>query len=288
MTLLPEIGAPSGSLRPDEAALVCRIARDRGGLAISPEKLSLLEQRLQRRLRVTGHSSFGQYLHDLQRPAADAEIEAMIEALTTHTTGFFREPAQFDWLQQIGLPKRLEAGAGRERPLVLWSAACSTGAEMWTAAMILDRLSLAADRALRWQVIGSDLSKAILQRAAQAIYGESEIGGLPEAYRKAYLLRSRRRQGNGHVYRITPDLRRRARLYRANLVKAAPLLDQPVDVAMLRNVLIYFDEPGRAAAVRHVTSRVLPGGFLLTGHTESLNPVPPGLTQVAPSIYRKG
>jgi chemotaxis protein methyltransferase CheR len=273
---------------PELAEIVCRIARDRGGLAISPDKLSLLEQRLQRRLRETGHSDFGHYVADILRPGSDAELQAMVEALTTHTTGFFREAVQFDWLRQTGSPDRMGEGAGRAWPLAVWSAACSTGAEMWTAAMILDRLALAAGGTLRWQVIGSDLSAAILQRAREAIYSESEISGLSEEYRRTYLLRSRQRQGNGHLFRIMPSLRRKAHLYRANLVEAAPALDAPVDVAMLRNVLIYFDEPGRVAAVRHVTSRILPGGFLLTGHTESLNPVPSGLTQVAPSIYRKG
>ena len=287
MAYLSETGARAGSLTADEAALVCRIARERGGLAISPDKRPLLEQRLQRRLRATGHSSFGPYLAGLLRPGAEAEVQALIEALTTHTTGFFREVAQFDWLRQTGLPQRIAAGAGREWPIALWSAACSTGAEMWTAAMILDRLSLAEGRTLRWRVLGSDISAAILDRARQAIYTEAEIGGLPEEYRRSYLMRSRQRQAGGHLYRIVPDLRRKARLHAANLVQAAPALDTPVDVAMLRNVLIYFDEPGRTAAVRHVTSRILPGGFLLTGHTESLNPVPRGLTQVAPSIYRK-
>jgi chemotaxis protein methyltransferase CheR len=287
MTLQMVIRGGPSPLRPEDAALLCRIARERGGLALSPEKRQLLEQRLSRRMRVTGHTSYSHYIADLVRPGNDAEMQAMIEALTTHTTGFFREPSQFDWLRTTGLPARIADGAGTERPMVLWSAACSTGAELWTAAMVADRLARASFRPLRWRVFGSDLSAAILTRAARAIYSEDEIAGLPEDYRSDYLLRSRRRQGNGHIYRIVPDLRRNARLFRGNLVEAAPALDAGVDVAFLRNVLIYFDAQGRDAAVRHVVSRLLPGGFLLTGHTESLNPVPAGLSQVGPSIYRK-
>jgi chemotaxis protein methyltransferase CheR len=287
MTLHTSITGGFAPLRPEDAALLCRIARDRGGLALSPEKRQLLEQRLSRRMRVTGHASYTHYIADLVRPGNDAELQAVIEALTTHTTGFFREPSQFDWLRKTGLPARIADGAGTERPLVLWSAACSTGAELWTAAMVTDRIARASFRPLRWRVIGSDLSARILKRASRAIYTEDEITGLPEDYRSDYLLRSRRRQGSGHIYRIVPDLRRTARLYRANLVEAAPVLDAGVDAALLRNVLIYFDAPGRAAAVRNVMSRLLPGGYLLTGHTESLNPVPQGLSQIAPSIYRK-
>jgi chemotaxis protein methyltransferase CheR len=287
MTHQVAIGGGLSPLRPEDEALLCRIARECGGLALSPEKRQLLEQRLMRRMRVTGHASFTHYIADLMRPGNDAEMQAMIEVLTTHTTGFFREPSQFDWLRKTGLPVRIAEGAGTERPLVLWSAACSTGAELWTAAMVADRLARASFRPLRWRVFGSDLSEAILKRAAHAIYSEDEIAGLPEDYRNDYLLRSRRRRGNGHIYRIVPELRRNARLCRGNLVEAAPALDAGVDAALLRNVLIYFDAPGRDAAVRHVVSRLLPGGFLLTGHTESLNPVPPGLSQLAPSIYRK-
>ena len=283
-----ENGAPYGSLRPEDAELVCRVVRERGGLAISPGQRSLVEQRLQRRLRATGHTEFRHYLAEVLRPGAEDELQAMLEALTTHTTGFFREMAQFDWLRQIGLPNRIDSGAGRDWPLVIWSAACSTGAEMWTAAMILDRHRTADGRGLHWRVIGSDLSLAILDRAREATYTETEIAGLPEDYRRSYLLRSRQRHGTGHLYRISSALRRKACLYSANLVQAAPALDTAVDVAFLRNVLIYFDEPGRIAAVRNVVSRILPGGFLLTGHTESLNPVPAGLSQIAPSIYKKG
>lgn len=288
MSLMSDPLAALAPLTSEEAALVCRIARDRGGLSISPDKRPLLEQRLLRRLKVTGHENYAGYLSDLQGPGAEGEIQAMIEALTTHTTSFFREAAQFDWLRQTGLPSRIAEGAGRERPLVLWSAACSSGLEMWTAAMVLDQMSATERRPLRWNVIGSDISAAILGRASEAIYTESEIAGLPEDYRRAYLLRSRKPRAGGHLYRIIPDLRRKARLYQANLVAQAPALDTRVDVAMLRNVLIYFDDAGRAAAIGNVCAQLHPGGFLLTGHTESLNPVPPDLTQVAPSIYRKG
>jgi chemotaxis protein methyltransferase CheR len=289
MSLVGQIRQGTRALRQEQAAMICRIARERGGLSIAPHKTSFLEQRLLRRMRVTGHADFDQYLGDLMRsgPGVEAEVEALIEVLTTHTTSFFRERAQFDWLLGTALPELVHAGAGRERPILVWSAACSNGAEMWSAAMLLDRLARGGTRGLRWQVVGSDLSRQILDRAGRAIYSEDEIEGLPEDLRRAYLLRSRGRHGGRHLFRISPDLRRRARLYQANLVEGPPPLETAADVAFLRNVLIYFDEKGRAAALRNVLSRLRPGGYLLTGHTESLNPVPDGLTQVAASTYRK-
>jgi chemotaxis protein methyltransferase CheR len=286
MTVVDLVGQTIPHLRPEQAVLICRIARELGGLSIAPEKISFLEQRLSRRMRATGHADFDQYLGDLMRPGAADEMQALIEVLTTHTTSFFRERAQFDWLEKTALPGLIDAGAGRDRPLVIWSAACSTGAEMWSAAMLLDRMAQGGRR-LRWQVVGSDLSRQILHRAGRAIYTEEEVDGLPEDLRRAYLLRSRQRHGVRHLYRICPELRRHARLHHANLVVGPPPVDPAADVAFLRNVLIYFDDDGRAAALRHVLSRLRQGGYLLTGHTESLNPVPDVLVQIAPSTYRK-
>lgn len=270
-----------------QADLICRIARERGGLSISPSKTAFLSQRLGRLIRQSGHSDIDGYLLSLSRAGSDAQVQALVEVLTTHTTSFFREAAQFDWLRNEGLPHLIEAGAGQERPLVIWSAACSIGAELYTAAMIVDWLSQARRRGLRWGVVGSDISLTILKRADRAIFTEDEITGLPEDFRRRYLLRSRLARGAGYLYRIVPDLRRRAQFHWANLVEDAPALETDADVVFLRNVLIYFDAEGRAAAVRNVLSRLRPSGFLLTGHTESLNPVPPGLKQIGPSIYRK-
>lgn len=278
----------TAGLRPEQAALICRIARLHGGLAITPAKTGFLEQRLARRMRATGHADYDLYLGDLTRPGAGAEIVALIEVLTTHTTAFFRERSQFDWLTEVALPDRIAAGAGRDWPLTVWSAACSTGAELWTAGMLVDRAAaMAGGRGLRWQLAGSDLSRAILARAARAIYAEEEIAGLPDPFRQRYLLRSRRRHDGRTLFRIIPELRRRARFHHANLITGPPPLDAQPDVVFLRNVLIYFDESGRDAALRHVLGPLRPGGFLLTGHSESLNPVPRALVQVAPSTYRK-
>jgi chemotaxis protein methyltransferase CheR len=274
-------------LRPDQAVIVSRIAREKGGLAIAADRVALLQQRLSRRLVATGHADFDGYITQLLRPGAEAELQNMIEALTTHTTAFFREASQFDWLRETGLPQLVEAGARRDQPLTFWSAACSTGAEMWTAAMVLDQFLLSEGGRLRWQVLGSDISGRILARASRAIFDEGEISGLPEEFRQRYLLRSRRKHGTAHVYRISPELRRHARLFQANLVEAPPPIDPPADVVMMRNVLIYFDAEGREAAVRNAMSRMRRGGFLMTGHTESLHPVPAGLVQVGSSIYVK-
>lgn len=274
-------------LTPDQADTVSRIALRYGGLAISPEKISFLAQRLSRLVLKGGYDDIDSYLRDLSRLRTGEMTQSLIEALTIHTTGFFRESAQFDWLRDEGLPALLEAAIDRERPLAIWSAACSIGAELWTAAIILHQFLKAQGRILPWEVVGSDISRTVLARAERAIYTENEITGLPEAFRRQYLLRARQMRPTGRLYRIDPALRQRARFVWANLVEAPPDIGTLVDVVFLRNVLIYFDPDGRAAAVKNVLSCLQPGGYLLTGPSECLNPAPPGLMQIRPSIYQK-
>lgn len=153
--------------------------------------------------------------------------------------------------------------------------------------MILDRFSKSQEANFRWSLTGSDISLPILQRAEKAIFTESEIAPLDEDMRHAYLMRSRSLHFGKTLYRIAPNLRERARFFLTNLVM--PRAERPpvADVVFLRNVLIYFDAIGRKRALTNAISRLSSGGFLLTGHAESLQDVPAGLTTIAPSIYRK-
>lgn len=287
MSLLAKKPKEPPALTQSEAEVITRLARDRSGLVIAPEKTSFLELRLSRRLQELRLRDYGAYILRLSGPNGDAEAQIVVEALTTHTTAFFRERAQFDWLENHGLAQLAAGGAGQSRDLVIWSAACSIGAELWSAGMVLDRFSRLQAANFRWSLTGSDISQRILQRAEKAIFTESEIAPLEEGLRHDYLLRSRALHSGKTLYRIAPALRERARFFLTNLV--LPRAERPpvADVVFLRNVLIYFDEVGRKRALRNAISCLSSGGFLLTGHAESLQDVPAGLTTIAPSIYRK-
>lgn len=269
-----------------EAQTLCRIAHEEAGVAIDPEKRSFLEMRVGRRLREIGCQDYRLYLQLLEGPTRRGERARLVEALTTHTTSFFREKAHFDWLAEEGLPALIERGAGEGAPLTIWSAACSLGSEMWTAAMVVDRRLRTLRPDCDWAVIGTDISRRILKRAAQAVFSADEVADLPEDFRRDYLLRSRPGAQPARL-RIVPRLRSRARLAHANLVNLSPTLNLMADVVFLRNVLIYFSPEDQQRTVAQVIARLRPGGFLLTGHSESLATIPDGLRQVASSIYRK-
>ncbi|MCC5986950.1 MAG: hypothetical protein JJT95_04660 [Pararhodobacter sp.] len=269
-----------------EAQALCRVAHRESGVAIAPGKRAFLEMRIGRRLREIGCEDYRHYLQLLEGPGGRVERAHLVEALTTHTTAFFRERAHFEWLAEYGLPALLERGAGQSAPLTIWSAACSLGSEMWTAAMVTDRRLRGLRPGSDWAVIGTDISRRILRKAALAVFSADEIADLPEDFRRDYLLRTRAGPRPAR-FRIVPQLRSHARLAYANLVNLSPALMLTADVIFLRNVLIYFSHEDQRRVVSQVIARLRPGGYLLTGHSESLTCIPDGLRQVGSSIYHK-
>ena len=281
--------ADAAKVSPEEARELCAIMLQVSGVAIDAGKRSFLELRVRRRLRATGHSDFRSYLRHLRSPEGASERQELAEALVTHTTSFFREPSHFDWLAAEALPQLIARGAGGGTPLTLWSAACSSGAEMWSAAMVLDDYATRSGQPLSWSVIGSDISRRILRRAAAATFTEEEVQSLPQRYLHRYLMRSRASADDSPtgrwLYKIVPELRDRAKLVWANLVMLERSPQLVADIAFLRNVLIYFPAADQRRIASAVAARLRPGGYLVTGHSEPLARDLPGLRQIAPSIH---
>jgi len=283
------LGAPPElRLTQAQCRFFTQLARERAQLNLDPTKVDFLRLRLSRRLRALGLEDFDAYEALLRDDPEGPEPACLVEALTTHTTGFFREKRQYDWLAGDGLDRLCDGGAGVSRPLLVWSAACSTGAELWSAAMVL------ADRAARpggprqFRLLGTDISRPILKKAAGATYAEDEIAGVSPEHRVRHLLRSKADHGPGagRLYRVAPELRSRAQFAPGNLTEPASLPAVTADLIFLRNVLIYFEPAVQAAVIDGVIARLRPGGFLLTGHAEAV-PSHPDLAAVGPSIYRR-
>jgi chemotaxis protein methyltransferase CheR len=258
------------------------IARREAGLALDGGKTDFLRSRRAPRLAASGATDYRAYRALLDRDPA--ERTRFVEALTTHTTSFFREAEQYAWLEAEGLPALLARGAGLGRDLVFWSAACSTGQEGWSALMVAERMRVERRVPLRARLIGTDIARPVLAHAARAVYSAEEVEGIPRALRPHVLLSAR--NGDGRC-RIVPHLRAAATWQQANLTEPRDLDGLEADVIFLRNVLIYFDAPTRARVVEALVRRLRPGGFLLTGHTEAGAARVPGLATMRPSIHRK-
>lgn len=283
----PLINVGSPSISPTQARqLVERVIRI-SGVRSGSDRPEFVRTRLSKRLLHLDCSTFEEYLTILNGPGGRSEELHLVEALTTHTTSFFREDAHFEWMSEHAIPDLLSRGTGIGSDLAIWSAAVSTGAELWSAAMKLEEFQNMTGRIVRYKLIGTDISRPVLAQAAKATFSETEIKGIPEILRSKYLLRTPKGFSGEPRFKIIPRLQTRARLAFANLLDLSSGPQINADIVLLRNVLIYFDRDTQAAVARAVFNRMRPGGYLFIGHTESLRDVVPMLEPVGSSIYQK-
>lgn len=248
---------------------------DAAGITMGPNKKALISGRLEKRLRERQLPSYSEYLALLRGGRDRAEVQLAIDLLTTNETYFFREPAHFDRLRALALEARRE-----RRPLRVWSAACSSGEEPYSIAMVL------ADTQpdLAWEIVASDISQRILARARTGHYGDARTEGLPASFRQRFCLR-----GTGPhqgTFLVQKALRERVQFLHLNLDRPLPQLGN-FDVVFLRNVMIYFSNDTKRQVVARIAQTLVPGGLLLIGHSESLTELQSGLKPVAPSVYCK-
>lgn len=251
--------------------LIYRIA----GISMSPTKKQLVSSRLAKRLRHHNFSSYGDYFRLITSPGGKNELQVAVDSLTTNETHFFREPKHFDFLRQQVIPAR-KTGRG----LRIWSAACSSGEEPYSIAMMLDE-SLGKEP---WEVVASDISTHVLEKARNGLYPAERIPEIPKPYLSRYCLKG---VGDHHgTMLIEPSLRERVRFIPHNLLDTPARLGE-FDVIFLRNVMIYFDQETKRQVVSKLLPLLRPGGYFLIGHSESLNGVTEDVRLVKPAVYRK-
>jgi chemotaxis protein methyltransferase CheR len=254
------------------------------GIKLPSGKRLMLEGRLQKRARALQHSGLNEYIDYLfEADQFDSEFTHLIDAVTTNKTDFFREPQHFTYLKEVVVPDLL--GRSREsRNLKIWSAACSTGMEAYTTAMVLDDLTRTGPR-FQFRILGTDISTSVLRLAKAAIYTRDVIAPVPAEFVRRYFLFSKDKS-RGEV-RVVPELRRLTHFMRMNLMDASYPVDRDVDVIFCRNVLIYFDRETQGRVVERLASHLRPGGYLMVGHSESMvHSVVPRLRQVQPAIFK--
>jgi chemotaxis protein methyltransferase CheR len=253
------------------------------GIRLRAEKKTMLEGRLRRRLRALDFDSYASYCAWLlEREGFAREKVAFIDAVTTNKTDFFREPRHFDLLSQRVLPELQERAA--ERPLLVWSAACSSGEEPYTLAMVLSEYA-ENHPGLRFRVLATDICTEVLAKAELGVYASHTAEAIAPELRRKYLMRSRT-PGSDQV-RIVPELRRLVEFRRLNLMDSDYGLAQQADAIFCRNVLIYFERDTQEAVVRRLSRCLCPNGYLFVGHSETLHSMDPPLIPVAPALYRK-
>ncbi len=244
------------------------------GITLSDQKKALVEGRLGTRLRHRKVETFTAYHQLLQDPQEGDELQAAVDLITTNETSFFRESDHFNVLE-----RHIRNLKPVPFPFRVWSAASSSGEEAYTIAMVLSDLLGSAD----WQVLGTDISTRVLDRARIGLYPQERAATIPKDFLRRFCLKGQDRHEG--MFLLSRAIRDRVTFQQANLCKALPKLG-PFDVAFLRNVLIYFDVPQKRRVVQAVRAQLKPGGLLLVGHSESLTGIGEGLTQVSPTVYR--
>ncbi|WP_375457420.1 CheR family methyltransferase [uncultured Methylobacterium sp.] len=256
------------------------------GIQLPAAKRTMVEGRLRKRVRaldLDGLEAYGRHLFDEGR--LDAEYTHLVDCVTTNKTDFFREPAHFEFLRDVAVPKlATQAGTGPLQ-LKVWSAAASIGAEAYTLAIVLDDMIRRGHR-LSFSILGTDISTEVLGRAGDGIYSHEMLAPIPPDLRRRYVMEaldSARREG-----RIVPELRRRVQFRHLNLMDEHYDVDRDVDIVLCRNVLIYFDKSTQKAVIEHLARHLRPGGYLIVGHSESMAGAGAiGLNQVSSSVFRK-
>lgn len=252
------------------------------GIKMPPNKRTMLEGRLRRRMRATGITTLDGYCHYLfQEDGLDAEIIHLIDAVTTNKTEFFREPAHFAFLESQALP---ELTAHGRRTIKAWSAACSIGAEPYSLAMVLEehrRLSSGGDYA----ILCTDLSTEVLRLALAGVFSEAMIAPVSHELRRRYLLQSKDPMRN--QVRIAPQLRSKLRFARLNLIDSGYPVERDMDLIFCRNILIYFDKATQSAVLGRLCEHLRPGGYLFLGHSESIVGIDLPVKQVANTVFQR-
>lgn len=266
------------------AALRALIYRE-AGIYLSSAKKALVVARLGRRLRSLGLRSFGAYYELVSAPEGAAERVHMLDAISTNETSFFRERKHFELLEREILPAwEREAAAGqRPRCVRAWSAGCSTGEEPYSLAMVLLK-QLPPGAGWQIDILASDLSTRVLERARHATWPIEKAEAIPGEYRRAFMLRGVRE--NQGTMKAGPELRAVIRFAQINLCADSYPAPLQCDLVFCRNVLIYFDQPTRSHITGQLLRHLRPGGYLFLGHAETLQGAGQSdLSVVMPTVY---
>jgi chemotaxis protein methyltransferase CheR len=248
------------------------------GIHLNDTKKALVSARLRRRLQHLGLSSFGAYYRHVVE-GDGGELVQLLDAICTHETHFFRDPAQFHCLTRHIVPEwRQHGGATGGRSLRVWSAGCSTGEEPYSLAMAL------CEQLPDWhlEILATDLSTRALHAAQQGIWPLDQAHEIPDRLLRRYMLKGVRSQDG----RMTagPEIRAVVRFARVNLLDLPPL-GAPFDLIFCRNVLIYFDLPAKRQVIEQLTERLAPRGYLFVSRAESLNGITSRLRSVASAVH---
>lgn len=253
------------------------------GINLHDGKKELVKARLNKRLRELQLGSFGEYIEYVRNDASGAELTAMLDALSTNLTSFFREADHFEHLAKEVIPRVVSNAEEAGRRLRIWSAGCSSGEEPYSIAItVCERIPDLG----RWDamVLATDISTRMVTRAKLGIYKDDRIKAISPQLRAKYLQCIEARPER--TYRVNDSLQAIVHFARLNLMDAWPMRG-PFNAIFCRNVMIYFDKPTQGRLIERFWDLLGPGGTLFIGHSESLTGVRHRFRYVRPTVYER-
>lgn len=266
-----------------EYGFICTLVYDQSRIQLGPNKKELVMARLSKRLRALGLKTYGEYCQFLKTKQGEEELGDLIDAMSTNHTFFFRERQHFDFLRDVVLPNNAPR-EGASPSVHIWSAACSSGEEPYSLALLLADY-YAGKPAAKWTIDCTDISTKILKKAQEAIFPGERLKDVPPAMVEKYFQKGMG-EWEGH-YRVRDDVKKHLTFQRLNLLGARYPFKEPYDVIVCRNVMIYFDKKTQEELVNKFWPLLKPGGYLFIGHAESLTGTQHQYKMIKPAIYQK-
>ena len=254
---------------------------DNFGINLSAKKV-LVQGRLGNMLSERGFASYDQYLDAVMSDSTGAEVTTILNKLTTNHTFFMREPEHYTFLKETILPYMVRVNQDKH-VMRIWSAACSSGEECYTTAMLIDQYFGSEKGKWDTRILATDISQSVISKAKAGIYQEDGMKGLSNEWKARYF----NNLGNGK-YEICQGIKDEVIFKTFNLMDPMPdkYKAKPFDLIFCRNVMIYFDQPTKQALVNRFYDVVKPGGYFYIGHAESVNRNETKSTYIQPAIYR--
>ncbi|MCL2199131.1 MAG: protein-glutamate O-methyltransferase CheR [Defluviitaleaceae bacterium] len=249
------------------------------GISLSDEKKTLVHSRLRSTLQELNMSTFSEYFDYLLRDKSGEALTRFVNKITTNHTFFMRETEHFDYFRDTVLPY-IEQKYGGQKDIRLWCCASSSGEEPVTLQILMQEFF---KKSPGWntQMIASDISAQILDKAVQGKYVTEALANLPKTWQNEYF------QKVDHQFsQVKPNILKEILYRRINLIEPFPF-KKKIHVIFCRNVMIYFDNETRDAVVRRFFDLTEPGGYLFIGHSESISNSGTGFEYIKPAVYRK-
>jgi chemotaxis protein methyltransferase CheR len=265
-----------------EFQLIRRLIYDKAGIHLRDCKKTLVSNRLRKRLETLGIESYKRYYDFLtKKPEGHHELAHFINALTTNETYFFRHPEHMEYLEHTILPQLMTEKHRRfGMKIRIWCAACSSGEEPYSIAMLIQERP---ERYKGWhvEIVGSDINRNMLMKAEAGLYPEYAVSKMPKIYRQRYLNFDPAEK----AFRLRDDVKSRVRFVHGNLLH--PFGQGKFDVILCRNVMIYFDAESKNKVISNLFDDSAEGGYLIVGYAESMLTHPSRFKYVMPTVYRR-